>query len=157
MITPLGHTRSTNAFLESLRDALLTFENINGGTLADIIGDNLYRRAAPANMPFPYGVMRLSTKRSNGFNGLRRVGTLEVQLYGRPSSQLETVSDAADLCEQAMQFYVDSSEDGLAFVNDVQRTELPEGSAPVDGETVAIRLVFTLVIWPAFLTSLALS
>jgi len=157
MILPTGHTRSTNALMESLRSTLLEFEDVNGNTLEDIIGENLYRRAAPANTAFPYGVMRLDTRRSNGFNPLRKTGTLEIQLYGRPSSQLEDISDAADRCEQAMAFYVDSSGGGLAFVNDVQRTELPEGSAPVDGETCGIRLVFTLVIWPAFLSSLTLS
>ena len=156
-ILPAGQTRSTNEMYEALRSALLDFENVNGDTLRSILDENLYRRTAPTNLVFPYGVMRLNTKRSNGFNALRKTAQLEVQLYGRPASQLEVISDAADLCEQAMNFYVSASGGGLMFVNDVQRDELPQGSAPVDSETVTIRLAFTLAIWPAFLTSLTLS
>lgn len=155
-ILPTGHTKSTNATHDELRRALLDFENVNGDGLKAILGEKLYRRAAPANTKFPYAVFRLNTRRANGFNALRKNAQLEVQIYGRPASQLEAVSDAADLCEQAMNFYVDSSGGGLMFTNDVQRTELPQGSAPVDSETVSIRLAFTLAIWPAFLTSLTL-
>lgn len=151
---PTGPTASTNAINEALRCALLDFENVNGDTLRGILGENLYRRAAPAGNPFPYGVMRVTMKRSTNFNPLRKIATLEVQLYGRDASQLPEISDAADLCEQAMNFYVRSSPGGLMFTSDVQRTELPEGSAPVDSEICTIRLAFTLTIWPSYLSSL---
>jgi hypothetical protein len=155
MSLPTGPTSSTNAILEALRDALLTFENANGGRLSDTLGENLYLRRAPDNMPFPYGTLRLSTQRTSGYNALRQTAKLELQLYGRPSSQFDVLSDAADLCEQAMNFYVNSSAgQGLIFTNDVQRDELPQAGAPVDSETCTIRLVFTLAIWPAYLTSL---
>ena len=153
---PTGPTANTNAINESLRSTMLDFENANGDTLRDIIGENLYRRAAPANLAFPYAVMRLNTKRTTNFNALRKTARLEVQIYGRDASQLEDISDAADLCEQAMNFYVNSSGGGLMFTSDMQRDELPVGSAPVDSETCTIRLAFTLAIWPAYLTSLTL-
>lgn len=155
MIVPAGETRSTNAIVEHLRDAMLNFTNANGGTLADIIGDNFFRNRAPDNQLYPYGTYRMNTRKTPGYSGLRLDGKLEVQLYGRPSSQLEDISDAADLCEQAMLEYVKASPpQGLIFTNDVQRDELPPAGAPVDSETVTIRLVFTLAIWPAYLTSL---
>ena len=154
VLPPTGPTQSTNEILETMRSALLDFENANGGALKDIIGDNLYRRAAPAGAPYPYGVMRLSTRRTNGYSGLRLSSRLELQLYGRTSAQGEDISDAGDLCEQAMLSYVNASNGGLSFTADVQRDELPEGGAPVDSETCVIRIAFSLAIWPAYLTSL---
>jgi len=157
MIRPTGPTASTNAINESLWSTLMNFENVNGDTLKGILGaDGLYRRAAPANRSFPYAVMRLNTKRTTNFNALRKSAKLEVQIYGRDASQLPTISDAADLCEQAMNFYVNSCGGGLMFTSDIQRDELPEGSAPVDSETCTIRLAFSLAIWPTYLTSLTL-
>lgn len=155
MSVPTGPTRSTNKILEALISAMLDFENANGESLKGIIGENLYRNRAPDNLSFPYGTARLSTNRSDGFNPLRKTGKLEVQLYGRTAAQLEDISDAADFCEQAMNFYVNASAgQGLMFVSDVQRDELPQGSAPVDSETCTIRLAFSLTIWPAYLSSL---
>lgn len=149
-----GPTKSTNEIVETLRSAFLDFQNANGDSLKDIIGDNLYRRTAPANTPFPYGTMRYSAQRTRGYSGLRYDAKLEVQLYGRTSAQGEDISDAADLCEQAMLAYVNAAPGGLIFSDNVQRDELPEGGAPVDSETCTIRIAFSLAIWPAYITSL---
>ncbi len=151
---PTGPTRSTNEIIETMRSALLDFENVDGGSLKDFLGENLYRRAAPADTAFPYGTLRWSARRTPGYSGLRLTGKLELQLYGRSSAQMEDISDAADLCEQAMLEYVNASVGGLIFTSDVQRDELPEAGPPVDSETCAIRIAFSLAIWPAYLTSL---
>ena len=50
--------------------------------------------------------------------------------------------------------FVNASPQGLIFTANVQRDELPQGSGAVDSETCTIRLLFTLAIWPAYLTSL---
>jgi hypothetical protein len=151
---PSGPTASTNAICEAMRDALLNYENVDGDALRDILGENLYRNRAPDNLAFPYGTLRLNTRRTHGYSGRRLDGQLEVLLHGRPSSELEAISDAADRCEQAMLDFVNASPQGLIFTANVQRDELPQGSGAVDSETCTIRLLFTLAIWPAYLTSL---
>jgi hypothetical protein len=154
MSLPTGPTASTTAILDAVRLALLDFENVNGVTLRDTLGESLYRNRAPGNLTFPYGTLRMNTRRTSGYSGRRLSGTLEVLLYGRPSSQIDEISDCADLCEQAMLDYVNASPGGLLFTADVQRDELPPAGSPVDSETITIRLVFALAIWPAYLTSL---
>jgi hypothetical protein len=150
-----GPTASTNAIFDAMRLALLGFENESNVSLRDIIGENLWRNRAPDNQTFPYGTMKLTTRRTSGYSGRRLDGRLEVMLYGRPSSELEVISDAADLCEQAMLDYVNASPgQGLIFTANVQRDELPQGSGDVDSETCTTRIIFTLAIWPAYLTSL---
>lgn len=151
---PTGNTRSTNAILEALRDQLLDYENVNGETVRDILEENLFRNRAPDNQEYPFGTLRLTTRKTPGYSGRRKDGKLEVTLYGRSSGQLQDISDAADRCEQAMLDYVSASSGGLMFTHECQRDELPQGGTPVDGETVTIRLLYTLAIWPAYLTSL---
>lgn len=158
MPTPAaGPTRSTNEILETLRRALLDYENANGDALRDTLGENLWRNRAPDNQPFPYGTMRLSTRNDGKYHGLRLEGKLEVQIYGRPASQLEVLNDAADLCDQAMTFYVGASAGGLMFTHAFQRDEMPPAGSPVDSETCTIRLVYSLAIWPAYLTNLTIA
>lgn len=154
MSLPTGPTASTNAILEAMREALLSFENVDGASLRDILKGDLWRNRAPDNTAFPYGTLRMNTKRTSGYGGLRLDGKLEVLLYGRPSSQIDVMSDAADLCEQAMLFFVSATPGGLLFTADAQRDELPPAGDPVDSETITIRILFTLAIWPAYLTSL---
>ncbi len=151
---PTGPTASTNAILDTMRSALLDFENINGVALKDILTGDLWRNRAPDNRAFPYGTLRMNTRRTPGYSGRRLDGKVEILLYGRPSSQLDDISDAADLCEQALLDYVNASPGGLLFTADVQRDELPPAGDPVDSETCTVRIIFTLAIWPAYLTSL---
>jgi hypothetical protein len=40
------------------------------------------------------------------------------------------------------------------FTHAFQRDELPAAGSPVDSETCAIRLVYSLAIWPTYLTQL---
>lgn len=155
MSLPTGPTASTNSIIDTMRLALLDFENVDGVKLRDTLGDSLYRNRSPDNLAFPYGTMRMNTRRTPGYSGRRLDGKIEVLLYGRPSSQIDLISDCADLCEQAMLDYVNASPlQGLLFTADVQRDELPPAGDPVDSETVTIRLLFTLAIWPAYLTRL---
>lgn len=72
-------------------------------------------------------------------------------LYGRPRSQAVTIEDAADVCDQAMLRYVDSSS-GLTFSRERQRDTLPPFIDPADREVVQIRLLYSVKTWPLLLT-----
>lgn len=151
-----GLTSSTNAITSTLRDALLNYESDAGGAQ---IGDSitgaddkprLWVGLAPDNAVFPYIVMRLDTRNDGESNGIRLTGQLEVQIYARPQSQQPVANDIADLVEQAMLTFLATTQ-GLMFQKARQRSTLPMAGPPVDSETVTIRLVYTLVIWPQFL------
>ena len=152
-------TTSTIAVVQTLRDILLSWENADGAKAADTLQGatdaqpRFYIGKTPNNLTFPYATLRLSTRNDGKYHGMRLTGALEVLLYGRPWTQLDIVNAVADLFDQAMLVTVESSH-GLLFCFGSQRDQLPPGGDPVDSETVTIRLVYTLAIWPAFLTSL---
>ena len=95
---PTGPTRSTNEIIETMRSALLDFENVDGGSLKDFLGENLYRRAAPADTAFPYGTLRWSARRTPGYSGLRLTGGSSCNFMGGRPPGWEDINDAADLC-----------------------------------------------------------
>jgi hypothetical protein len=146
-------TNTTVAILTALRNFLLNWSSPEDGKkLSNILDVRLYQVRAPDNTVFPYGTLRLSTRNDGGNNGIRLDGSLEIQLYGRPFTMQPDVYRAADLCDQAM---LASRESGAGFVitRTSQRDALPVGTTPVDSEVVGVRLVYSLIIWPTFLTS----
>lgn len=146
-------TASTDAIATTLRTHLLTFEPApDAGTLGDVLGERLYRDAAPDSPTYPYGVMRLINRVVDGaYNGDRESMDLEVQLFHRPRRATATLETAADRCDIAMQRYADAS-DGLLFSRERTRDTLPPFPEPADREVVQIRLVYPLVAWPTYLT-----
>lgn len=151
--TATGLTDSTNAVLATLRQALLEYENAEGVSAADFIADRLFQGRAPDNQDFSYASMRLNTRNDGGNHGLRLVGSLEIQVFGRPWSQYPDLNRLADLFDQAMTFYVANTQ-GLMACYAKQRDTLPTAGSPIDSETPTIRLAYSLFIWPRYLTVL---
>lgn len=147
-------TDSTNAIIKTISDMLLSWANAEGKRASQVIEDRMYQVRAPNNVTFPYATVRLATRNDGKYHGMRLDGMLEVQVYGRPWSQQKDVNDVADLFDQAMVSTVENGH-GLIFCHGWQRDALPPGGSPVDSETVTIRLVYTLAIWPEYLTSLS--
>jgi hypothetical protein len=148
-------TTSTDEVVKMLRRALLEFE-VGGATLgdADKLAGRLFQGTIPQNVQYPCGVLRLVNQTADGStNGMRKVATLEVALFGRPWRQLALVEQCGDLAEQAMT-QMKRTTDGLLFCRGSNRSTLPAPSAPADAETCAVRLTFSLVYWPTFLTRL---
>lgn len=146
---------STDALLADVRTALLTFTppHGDGRTVDDVLDGRLYNTRAPDNPTFPYGTFRLTTRNDGRSHGMRRMGELEVQLYGRPWAQREVMEGVADLFDQAALCLVRGVQ-GLTFAYGSQRETIPPVGAAVDSEVVTIRLVYSVVLWPDYLTRL---
>lgn len=151
-------TESTNAVLSMLRKALLEYEDANGASASDTLAGRLYvvRAPDPSSPIFPYACIRLMNQRSVTGRIARMTADLEVQVYGRPWSSLDTMETVADLFVAAMTGFV-KIVDGLTFSRQWQRDTMPMPVTPADSETCTIRLVFPLVLWPKFLTRLAVN
>lgn len=149
-------TTSMNLLLALLRDQLLSYKSTSGTSARDSIGEKLYHGRAPdgTEPKFPYAIMRLSLSNDGENFGMRLRGELEVQVFGRPYTMQKAVNDLCDLFDQAMLGFVKTTS-GLVFAKGKLRQPLPAASGePLDGEVVAVRLLYTLVIWPTYLTSL---
>jgi hypothetical protein len=152
-------TTSTDNLHTQIRNQLLTFVPKAGGqTLNQRLGGTgsndgrLYKSQAPDTVVYPFGVMRLINQLTLGEYGSEREAMdLEIMLFGRPRSQGLTIEDIADLCDQAMLRYVDSSS-GLVFSRSRQRDTMPQPVDPADREVVQIRLAYPLKVWPQYLT-----
>lgn len=155
-----GQTSSTAAFYTAVRQFLLDYVTQDNTRLSDILGEDpdtkLYIGRAADSTKFPYGTIRLETSNDGRFHLMRLEGQLEILLHGRPWTQGDDIEDAADIVEQAMYEFLLHS-DGLAFCHSKQRATLPPGVDPADSEVYTVRLVFTLAIWPAYLTRLSQS
>ena len=151
-------TDSTDALFTMLRTKLLSFAPLAGATLMTRLGGTtlnnarLWKDNIPDNAAYPLGVMRIINRASSGqYNGERETFNLEIMLYGRPRSQAVAIEDAADVCDQAMLRYSDSTS-GLMFSRERQRDTLPAFADPADREVVQVRLVYSAVVWPRMLT-----
>lgn len=156
-------TDSTTDLETALRTRLLTFTAMDGATLADTLGASLtgsgsdgklYWDAAPDNVTESsgrWGILGLKNRRTRGDGQDGELAELEVMLFARPRSQKQTLEACADLCDQAMLRYRDTSS-GVIGCWGKLRSTLPPMTSPADAEVVQIRLVYTLVLWPAYLT-----
>lgn len=152
--TARDKSNSYNELLKTIRAALLDYADSNGTSARDAIKERLYQQRAPdATYTFPYAVMSLSLSNDGTHHGMRYIGGLEVMVYGKPYAQLEAVNDLCDLFQQSMLAFISHSKQ-LIFCRAQDRQPVPAGGDAVDGEVVAVRLSYTLVVWPAYLTSL---
>jgi hypothetical protein len=152
---------STPDLETALRTRLLTFAPLTGDTLPNTLGmttggagvdGKLYWEAAPDNSGPRWGVLRLQNRRSEGDGAERELAELEVTLFARPRSQKVTLETCADLCDQAMLRYTEKTSLGLVGCWGRLRSTLPPFTSPADSEVVQIRTVYSLVIYPAYLT-----
>jgi hypothetical protein len=148
---------TTQALYASLRTKLLDFIP-EGGATPDSLGQNLtgiYIVQGPDTVSYPYGIMRLQARQTTGeYNSERETLDLELLLYHRPRSQQYVVEGYADIADQALLRYRDTTS-GLVFARERQRDTLPQGTGVGDREVVGVRLLFPLVVWPVWLTQYA--
>lgn len=151
-------TTSTEALYKALRTRLLTFQALGSPTpetLADSLTD-LWVVQGPDNIEYPYGIMRLQARtRSGEYAGEREAMDLELLLYDRPRAQQYVVEGYADIADQALLRYADSSA-GVVISGESERDTLPMNTPVSDREVVAVRCVYHLVVWPQFLTQYSL-
>ena len=160
---------STSEIEDTLRTRLLEFAPLAGDPLPDVLGRTeqaagangaLFWDAAPdkltaAGTTTPlnrWGVMRLMNRRSRTDGQEGEQADLEIMFFGRPRNQKATLELCADLCDQALLRFKESSGGGLIGIWGRMRSTLPPFQSPADAEVVQIRLVYTVYILPAYLT-----
>ncbi len=152
---------TTSGIEDTLRTRLLTFSPLSGADLPTTLGTatsgagsdgKLYWDAAPDNEGPRWGILRLMNRRSRTDGQEGEQAEFEVTLFGRPRSQKATLELCADLCDQALLRFKDSSGGGLVGIWGRMRSTMPPFNGPADAEVVQIRLVYTVYILPAYLT-----
>lgn len=159
-----GETVSMELIEDALRTRLLTFSPPSvTDKVADIVGANgLYWNRPPADAAYPFGILRLIGLRNGPGYGRERIqGSLELTLITRPADAqpVKDLHKAADLATGAMLWARlgdnTSSGTGLIFLGEGVRDDLPPPIEPVDEQTFQLRLLWTITIWPRFLTRYA--
>jgi hypothetical protein len=162
MGTPLIDTSSTAAIYGAFKTRITGFAPVApliGGTLASRNVHWYSGGWAPDTAPYPYVLARFMNGDSSTFM-LRTPVDLELLLYARPRAQAEALENIADVIDQAMKQFTSrdlTGSGGLAFSRGRRRDTLPPFSSPADRELVAIRMVFSLVLYPQFLTVMGTS
>jgi len=159
--TPTIDTSATKAMYGAFRTRLLGYVPV-----APLPTVKLSERARPVRLysggwapdtaPYPYVLARFMNGDSATFM-LRTPFDLELLLYDRPRAFADDLEDVADVIDQAMKQFTARDPNGvrgLAFSRGRRRDTLPPFTNPADREVVAIRMVFSLVVYPQFLTVL---
>lgn len=146
-------TLSTQGIYQLLRTRLLGFIPRQGTTLNTRLTGRLYTVQAPDVLVYPYAVMRwMDPAATPEYNdGIRKSGTLEIQVFTRPRSEQWTCEGIADLIEQALNGWADGTS-GLTFARHVRRVTMPPAPSPMDREVCQITLFVPVVSWPVMLS-----
>lgn len=142
-----------------IRNRLLTFVPKAGGqTLMQKLGGattdqaRLYRDAPPDTAVYPFAVMRLINRANDrDYDYEKDPLDVEVMFFGRPRSQAQLMEDCADLADQAMLRWREPT-GGLIYSKGRTRDTLPPPVEPADREVVQVRCVYSLAVWPTYLT-----
>lgn len=148
-------TTSQSAVAETIHARLLAY-TFGGASIATLAGSRLYIDWPPDNAAFPCAVIRIANWQSD-----RQLGNvmanfdLECMVYGRgrTAANARTVKQIADLIEQAMLTWLESSPTlGLSFGNDVSRETLPVPPDPFDRDVMAERVTVSCSTVPRYVT-----
>lgn len=112
----------------------------------------LHTRMAPADAPFPNGVLRIHGRRNAGRDdsSLSEEGRLELQLYARGEQQIVTVSKVADIAEAALLNWHTDQCGWLTVREKEARDDLPPYTSPGSTRTFPLRLVWRFTWWPVY-------
>lgn len=146
-------TASSTALYSSLRALMLAYIAPNGDRLRDFIGspEPVYVRAAPRDPVFPYVTLLLDRTTTPGYNTYRETARLEVQIIGRPESQLPNVESAMDIVDLCMLSLLQST-NGLIWCRNRTRYTEPQFTDPAEANVIAVRSTYDLSLWPTALT-----
>ena len=172
----MADTQSTDGLLFIVRTRLLSFTpnaeiiggdtrtlatrmgTYNAGGMAvprlwlDTVPDDVSRD--PSRDFSLWGLMKLIPAKQHGDDGrfLRR-GDIEIQLYGRPRIAASELSGCADVVEQALHSWINSSDEGgfIRPLGGLTRQVMPYDD-PKDRELGEIDVRVTVSYMPQFLT-----
>ena len=150
---------TSRALYQTLTDQILDFVGLGTptpDTLRTTLGGRFYLGVAPDSPTVPYGIVRLVNAQTRAdYQGDCQNVDLEILLYHRPRSKALDLEDIADLVDQALLRYL-SNVEGIIFARERFRDTLPVGVPPAERDVCGIRLLFSLIVWPAWLTQYAL-
>jgi len=150
----LPSTASTTQIYGTIRKALIDYVSPSTDTLAGFVGTRIWVRAAPADPVFPYLTLRLDRTSLPAYNGYRETAILEVQVVGKPDSQLPLVESAMDIVDQCLTALT-ANASGLMVGRGRTRQTVPQLTDPADSSVVAVVANYELYLWPIVLTSRA--
>lgn len=138
----------------TLRAALIAYTMPGGARLRDVLGnpERIYVRSAPDTPIFPYVTLLIDRASTPGLNSYRETMRVEVQIIGKPQSQLSVVEWALDIVDRCFLSITQSSA-GLFSCRSRERSTLPLFTDPAEANTVAVRGVYEFLLWPQALTN----
>lgn len=148
-------TTSQSAVIETIRARLLSY-TFGGTDINTLTAGRVYIDWPPDNAPFPCAVMRIANWQRHPDFSVARMFTVEIMVYGRGrnAANARTVKQIADLCEQALETFMEASADlGLTWGDDhIERETVPPPTEEFDREVMAERLAASGVCYPRYLT-----
>ena len=145
-------TASSVQLYSTIRQALLDYVSTDGQRLTDFIGERIYVRSQPTPVVYPYMTLLFNRTSLAAYNGYRETALLEVQIIGRPESQLPLVETAMDIADQCITSYTDARS-GLSVGRSRTRQTLPMFTDPADSSTIAVVSTYEMFLWPRVLTA----
>ncbi len=142
---------STKAILGTIRARLVAFVPLTGTALGSA---RVYANGPLEGAAFPYIVLRLVNQIPDG---LRMTADLEAVVFHRPRSKAAEAEDMADVFSGAMLQWVDREGQGLIAVLDWLRDSVAPFSEPADRELVQVRMIYSLLLYPEYLTQYQLA
>lgn len=149
---------TSKALLQTAYDRLIAYSDTAGRMLTDYIGTatpRLYNRIAPDAATFAYCVLRCSEGTPDiEVGNLRSVFTIEARCVHR--SDDGTVEQMADLIEEALLTWVESSSDlGMTFGHSSRRESQEPITDPSNRDLAEVTVYVTCISWAKRLTGIA--
>ncbi len=137
---------STKAILGTIRARIVAFVPLSGTALGSA---RVYANGPLEGAAFPYIVLRLVNQISDG---LRMTADLEAVVFHRPRSKASEAEDMADVMDGALLDWRDREGTGLIFAGERLRDTVAPFSEPADRELVQVRMIYSLLLYPEYLT-----
>lgn len=151
---------ATTLLTGAIRTRLLDFDPAGATTpLRGTLTGGLHTHAPPDNVVYPFGFLRLGTRRTGELDdgALEEAGEVEVVLVGRHRQQLAIIEAAMDVCEQALLHWSTDQVGWLAIRRLANRLTLPPFPQAANAEIVQVRGVWRYTWWPTYRTQYAVA
>jgi hypothetical protein len=147
----------TGQLYGAIRNRILTYDPVGRLHVDQLLTGGLYTLEAPDKATYPFGLIRLQSRRTGqGDDGrLRERGEVHVMLYGRPRADLDRLELVMDVTENALYGWSGDVEGLLSIRALTQRDTLPPYQSPENREIISVRGVWEYTYWPSYRTHLA--
>ena len=150
---------ASTLLMGAFRSRILDFVPTAGQSLAGTLTGGLHTHSAPDNAAFPYGTLRLVSRRTGRLDDsrLEEEGELEVFFVSRDRSRLAFIESAMDTAEQALLNWSTTAVGWLSVRGLQTRATIGPFSAPANAEVVQVRGLWRYTWWPTYRTQYAVA